>query len=548
MSRRVTAALFLGYLLFAASGNAQPPATEQVKSRPATLEGIVVDALTGSPVEGVEILARGPERLQARTGSDGRFVFNAVPAGKYRVFPQKSGYALGFSRQVTAAPGEHITGIALKAPPEGVISGVVLNSSKQPVASAPVIAYRQMYRARRFEYVTRASALTNDLGEFRLGNLEPGKYVVSVAPVTPGPSRKKIARKQNGGDAPSLPREVPLFYPNAFDIDGAAPVYVSAGEKRDGVDFLMRKVPTYCVSAILQGAGTDDKSILAVVAQIGLGWNKMVGAGEIPASEFEFCGLTPGSYALWLTRKNSYGGADQFSGTPFSISKRDVDLGPLSLQSGSAVSGRVSFTEADRDATMPKHVTLSLSAVNRISFMGEKGSAQSHPDGSFRFDNVFADEYWFEAWTSAAGYYVQSATCAGRDALSAPIRAGECDLGVVLGAHGPSVSGQVLNKENDPVSDATVVLMARRSSNPVAGLAVFTRETDQNGRFEFRSGLAPGEYRAIALTGVRYSDGEAFNPVLGREYWSKATELSVARGEDKALTLNPVACDLCGGR
>src|SRR2546425_4012555 len=74
-------------LVLLAQGPASPPAA------PAGVEGLVVKAGTGEPVTGanVELFGRGAGVHTATTAQDGRFVFENVAPGTYRLAATKTG-------------------------------------------------------------------------------------------------------------------------------------------------------------------------------------------------------------------------------------------------------------------------------------------------------------------------------------------------------------------------------------------------------------------------------------------------------------------------
>jgi TonB dependent receptor/Carboxypeptidase regulatory-like domain len=70
-----------------------------------TIRGQVVDARTGAAVTRVLVLIDAEGRQEARTGPDGRFELQQVPAGPQRLFVSVVGYIL-VQRDVTVAPGQ----------------------------------------------------------------------------------------------------------------------------------------------------------------------------------------------------------------------------------------------------------------------------------------------------------------------------------------------------------------------------------------------------------------------------------------------------------
>jgi hypothetical protein len=111
------------------------------------------------------------------------------------------------------------------------------------------------------------------------------------------------------------------------------------------------------------------------------------------------------------------------------------------------------------------------------------------------------------------------------------VHAGGGDLDIVLGADGPSLSGQVVDKENRPVPNAAVLLsVAPLPQSPAPGQVANT-VTDQNGQFTLNN-MAPGEYRLMAFGDL--PEFEVSSPDFVRANLPKAIEVTLAPGERKS--------------
>jgi protocatechuate 3,4-dioxygenase beta subunit len=61
----------------------------------------------------------------------------------------------------------------------GVISGKIYDDDGEPMPSVEVSAVRQVYSEGKRTHASAMRATTNDLGEYRLYGLAPGRYFVS---------------------------------------------------------------------------------------------------------------------------------------------------------------------------------------------------------------------------------------------------------------------------------------------------------------------------------------------------------------------------------
>ena len=94
---------------------------------------------------------------------------------------------------LTLAKGQELKQLVFKLTPQAVISGRVLDEDGEPVADAFVQPMVFQYQRGRRQLVPDGGTSTNDLGEFRLHDLRPGKYIVSASRNSPyktgGPER-----------------------------------------------------------------------------------------------------------------------------------------------------------------------------------------------------------------------------------------------------------------------------------------------------------------------------------------------------------------------
>jgi hypothetical protein len=103
---------------------------------------------------------------------------------------------------------------------------------------------------------------------------------------------------------------------------------------------------------------------------------------------------------------------------------------------------------------------------------------------------------------------------------------------ISVACDGPVVTGQAVNNENVPIPDATVILA------PVADTwrrSFVSAHSDKNGRFLLESGVPPGEYAVMALTGLY--DGEDQSPEFARDQTSRSTRVALGPRESKSVSL-----------
>ena len=129
---------------------------------------------------------------QALTDQDGRFVFNRLAPGSYRLDVQKTGFAplVGPGRAQTTQVSEgQTTVLALQLQKGAVITGKLLDASGEPVTDVRVMAMHRINGGPpgagdlRMIPAPGGGQPTNDVGEFRIASLAAGE---PTSPPCPG--------------------------------------------------------------------------------------------------------------------------------------------------------------------------------------------------------------------------------------------------------------------------------------------------------------------------------------------------------------------------
>lgn len=124
------------FFFFGYPSSAQSPAASPC---PCTLQGSVVDSISGQPVPHALVKLTAPSPRAALTDSAGRFQFEGLPAGSVTLEAVKPGYLgndgfVPWSGRVTPFQlGPDAAPTLLKLTPEGVISGQVSDENGEPL-------------------------------------------------------------------------------------------------------------------------------------------------------------------------------------------------------------------------------------------------------------------------------------------------------------------------------------------------------------------------------------------------------------------------------
>src|SRR5215470_11277846 len=231
--RMKLAAILACILALAAPAAARTNASETKAPAKASLRGRVVKEPGGEPLKKaiIEVIAENQEEggnYTATSDQDGHFKVADVPPGRYKIFVERTGFLevdekrrRSEGRLISLDPGQELKDQTLHMLAAAVVTGRVLDEDGDPMANVEISVLRR--KASTVE--PAGSERTNDLGEYRVGGLLPGKYYVVA---TPMPSFQSLVASQKKQDPPSY---APTYYPSALDRAQASPVELHAGEE-----------------------------------------------------------------------------------------------------------------------------------------------------------------------------------------------------------------------------------------------------------------------------------------------------------------------------
>src|SRR5689334_9751719 len=151
------------------------------------VSGTVVSKVDGHALGRVRVTladTRDAQKAQVIvTAEDGRFVFPAVPAGKFSLSGMKRGFIPAaydqhdqFSTAIVTGAGLDTEHLVLKLAPNGVIFGRILDEAGDPVRHATVTLYYDDHSEGVDRIRDAQNATTDDLGEYEMTSLRPGTY------------------------------------------------------------------------------------------------------------------------------------------------------------------------------------------------------------------------------------------------------------------------------------------------------------------------------------------------------------------------------------
>jgi hypothetical protein len=551
-------------LLFLAAWCLLVQQAPQATQRPAVLQGQVTRQGAATPVAHARIVAAkvGGSPSDYRTGitdAKGRFAFDDLTPGTYRVYATREGYlqaeygrrSVGASGvPIVLAEGQASPDLALSMTPTGVIAGRVFHQSGRPARSVWVRALKARYFDGERSLAVAEWAESDDRGEYRLFGLSPGSYFVAavprerpriegdqlVVPAMPATANlnqgaRRLPLSKVTVPAAAFDRNVypPVYHPGTIDAAGAQPVDVRAGEAATGIDLTIAAVTRTFnvrghVSAV--GAGPSPEFIVGMSAADGETFFRIPNA-PLNAGSFDFPGIPPGRYRLTAQTK-----APLLRDTiHVDVVDRDVDGLTVTLRPGVTVSGRL------RIGQRPPGSMDTLISVQLQSSAGTYSTIRYESDGTFKIENVPPREYRLRVLGGPRSPWVKAARFGDDDVLNAPIRIGGDlqgrELEIVLGESIQTINAQVLDAERKPVAGVLVIAVpdaARRNQSRAYRSA--TTGADGHARID---GLAPGEYTLFASESIDAGDWQ--DPAVLQRQESRGTAVGVRDGETKTVTL-----------
>jgi hypothetical protein len=125
--------------------------------------------------------------------------------------------------------------------PQGVISGHILDEEGEPVQYAQIRVMRYRFVRGQRQMFSPGYGSTDDLGEYRVFGLAPGKYYLSATYRLRNTMMEVQDRNPRGAVDEGY---APTYFPGTNDAAGASVIDVSPGAVLTGVDVTLHKTRT----------------------------------------------------------------------------------------------------------------------------------------------------------------------------------------------------------------------------------------------------------------------------------------------------------------
>ncbi len=517
--------------------------TSPAVPHPCSISGRITAVGTGAPVAGVLVLLG---RFSATTNSGGRYTLDAVPPGQYSMFVRGADVKPAY-KTVTVG-GQDLDSIDFQVSLYGRISGRVLGDDDRPVQGINVMGLSRSYRFGTMAYrLTTNLARTNSLGEFEIPEVFPDVQVIFVA-AAPGASLTGARTIEPVSDAPADPKDrrlvtVPSYYPDATLPEGGLLVTLRSGEHRREMNFRLRRTPSYCVNAVLEGPGGP--------APIGFSINWVQGKSPIssiggfagkagPDGKIRVCDLFPGDYRISAYDTPPATAIPSFYGeTSVVVADRDTRGAKVTAQLPVRVPVQTAL-EGQGPGSIDGAVTVAAVGLT-------VQSVRAAVPGTFSISLFPALDYGITVSSIPKGWYLKDVTYAGISVfhrLFRPISSSpEPRLRIVLARDGGIITVKVADRDGNPVVGGVSVFPEFGGTDAEFKERMVSGQTDQAGVYTTEM-LPPGKYYVIASSRqsvefVEYPE----TTVKLRQARAKATEVEISSNTTAHVTLEPVQID-----
>ena len=531
-----------------------PPrdAQPQTQTGTAVIKGRITAADTGRPLRRARVTASAPELGRARdvsTDVDGRYEIKDLPAGRYSLTVNRSGYLrlrygqrrpLEQGKQLDVANGQTLDSIDFAMPKMSVIAGRVTDELGDPIEGANVFAMRMDYWQGRRRVVPGSQVTrTDDVGQYRITGLMPGTYWVMA-------TIRETWTITEGGKTDVL-GYAPTYLPGTTNLAQAMRVTVGLGQETAAADFPL--VPGR--AAKVSGIATDARGMPLAGGNIGIsqetvgtegGMFTNVGGASIAADgTFTVPNVPPGEYKIRATApRNPAGAPAEIVTQVLAVDGQDIDGLRLTTTAGWSMSGRIR-TESGEALSVPR---------NRVSLLANLVSPDLEPRTSGMFTNSQIRDDWTFTITNIfgpsrlhvtvpSGWAVQSVLQGDRDVTDEAIDIGSgeqlSDVEVVVTNVVTRVAGRLTDAEGKASADGTVLFFpAQREKWFDRSRWIRAARPDQNGAFQIE-GLPAGDYLAVALDYVQ--DGVWNDPEYLASLAPSAQKVTLRAGESSSVPL-----------
>jgi len=521
----------------------------------AIVAGNVLRLDTGEPLKkaGVSLQSRAGDAFSEFRSTDerGHFLFENVPGGSYQLQVSRNGYVNAEYGQkkpgthgaiLSLSAGQRMTELVFKLARAAAISGHVFDEDGEPISKAEVITYRASKTSGKEQRNSYEPVSTNDLGEFRVFDLSPGRYYLAV----------NCRNQEHARLHSDLAKEklysgyLPSYYPNTTDSTKAQAITVGPGDEIRSIDFFLR--PSHLVSVSgrvintipATGAGWGSVSLYSRASGLLDAAQDLNDTFQLKDGSFAIRNVPPGSYYLsasWADRESKDW---HHARRQLDVGNSDIEGISITISRGVDIPGHLTRDGSSASDPQEFFVLLQPLEQNEVGVYSQMVKA----DGSFQFKNIPEGTYRPVVRTRGpeGNYFLKSVRYGTASVTDAglTIQPGfELSLELTMSSRAAHLSGVILNSDSLPAVGVTVVLIPDPPHREVKN-RYKSATTDQNGKFSM-IGITPGDYKLFSWDSFAESDEQYgddwFDPEWLKPFETKGESVHLEEADQKSVNL-----------
>jgi hypothetical protein len=480
----------------------QPP---QPTSFDCAVDGSVVNSETGEPIVRAHVtLQSSAGTPSTSTDSSGRWSLSNVACAPAPVLVTRPGFLQRVRGILTLVSGSPQHDVKVELVPQSVFYGKVIDDQGDPVMGAEVAVLVARVAEGRVSFQRSGQANTNDLGEYRIPNLNKGKYIL-------------CSYLNNGQPRPNGMMGAETCYPGPVEGGNASAMEVPPG-RETRVDFTLRETPVVHVRGTVSGLPEARNIGISMVPRGAGGRLGNPPGGSVREGKFDFR-VPPGSYMISADYFEA--GKHLLARVPIEVGTSDIDNVTVAVDGGFNITGHVR-TDSQSQTSVRSQFGINLRPTEPTTGSGQLKWDADHT--SFTFNDMSPGTYRLDIFPPPP-FYVKSATLAGQDILSGEFSIAQAagPIEIVLADDGGSVEGDAVNADGQPVQGGIIALR-----NGHAAMI------QSSGHFKLQN-LAPGDYTLYAWDDsnqVEYADQDWM-----RRYAGSGVAVTVTSGQNSQVKL-----------
>jgi hypothetical protein len=428
--------------------------------------------------------------------------------------------------------------------PTGTVRGRILDEDGRPASGAPVQLLHAVYNIYGKTYQPSGHAVANNLGEYLMEGVVPGRYfLLAGSPPVPG--------------SPSQPPWFTrVYFPSASSMEQASMIEVGS-DVETSVDMKVprsgpgHRVRGRAVDGTGSGWPTNPEIILSDGTRDGTLYYTAERTFDRATGLFDLGGVPTGDYTLHVT--GNHVGTVQIdlllavlepaAVAPIHVADKDLENVMVTLTRGVAVNGRI-LVEGEPASVNPNFQQMSLGVGVRPSKVPVPFHRAPHvttpaSDGTFRVAGLRAGaEYRVFLIGNVPGLYLKSIRFSGDDVLSKPLKfsgsaAGEFEVVLARGGLG-QIAGNVRDSKSQAVQGALVVAIPLERGQITDYRTAYT---DQNGRYTLGD-LTPGDYQLFSWESIE--DDAFYDPDFLGQYERNGKAVHVAKSSNQSVDVQAI--------